>query len=133
MNCKICNYKDTDSTLGICESCQNIEMTSETFIMNPSEFEGENSGLKKDLKQRARKMFDKEFTACGEGLFVSSEDGDIFEGEEIKTFIDNVIDLATKEERERISNNIGSLRQWLNEKDKDTLVTSENIKTFLEI
>ena len=45
--------------------------------------------------------------------------------------IDKIIPKAKQEERERILKNIGLLRQWLNERTEDRLITNEDIKTFL--
>ena len=36
-----------------------------------------------------------------------------------------------QEERERILKNIGQLRQWLNERTEDGLITNKDIETFL--
>lgn len=40
---------------------------------------------------------------------------------------------AVEAERERIESRIGFLRQWLNEKPADLLVTNEAIKLWLEL
>ena len=42
-----------------------------------------------------------------------------------------IVKRAKQEERERIKQNIGQLRQWLNERTEDRLITNEDIETFL--
>lgn len=50
--------------------------------------------------------------------------------EELKQ-LRRAIHQAKQEERERIKQNIGQLRQWLNERTEDRLITNEDIETFL--
>ena len=38
-----------------------------------------------------------------------------------------------KKERERIKGNVGMLRQWLNERPKDVLVTNKEIELWLDL
>lgn len=45
--------------------------------------------------------------------------------------INAIIQKAKQEERGRIRKNIGQLRQWLNERTEDRLITNEDIETFL--
>ena len=49
----------------------------------------------------------------------------------IKSFISSTIQEAWEEEREKIKQNIGFLRQWLNEKPESLLVTNEHIELWL--
>ena len=54
---------------------------------------------------------------------------------ETKKELEKLLDKVRKEteecERKRIKENIGFLRQYLNERTSDELVTDEEIKTFL--
>lgn len=49
----------------------------------------------------------------------------------VKKILMDVIKTAQAEARKEIENNIGFLRQWLNEKPKDLLVTNQHIKDWL--
>ena len=51
--------------------------------------------------------------------------------QDLREFIVSALLSARAEERKRIQKNIGMLRQWLNEKDKELLVTNEMIEMWL--
>lgn len=57
--------------------------------------------------------------------------------EQIKDFyhqaLEKCVTEAVEKERERIRSRVGWLRQWLNEKPADMLVTNEQIEGWLEI
>ena len=53
--------------------------------------------------------------------------------EKLKAFLHKELSALIEEERKSIKNRIGFLRQWLNEKDKDRLVTNRDIEVWLEL
>ena len=52
---------------------------------------------------------------------------------EISKFLSKVRRESIEFERERIRNKVGLLRQYLNEKNCDDLITNKEIETFLEL
>ena len=82
------------------------------------------------MKQNWEKQFEKET------IILLSDEKECFskrvEGRKrFRDFISKLIHQAKQEERERIKKNIGQLRQWLNERTEDRLITNEDIETFL--
>lgn len=57
---------------------------------------------KDTLKERVIKKFNKKFTASKNGDWVSSEDGDLYTGEDFYPFIEDLIQQAKEEEKNRI-------------------------------
>ena len=52
---------------------------------------------------------------------------------EIDRFVDQATQEAVKADRSRIGSRVGLLRQWLNERPKDILITNKDIELWLEL
>ena len=91
------------------------------------------------------KEFDKKFKGwkntkfdmtSGDVEYVKDKSVDtiVVSKKEIKKFIQKEIDDAVKEERERLEQKVGMIRQWLNEDritDPKKMITSEDLLYFI--
>jgi len=133
-------YKVNKVGVWICTNCLGVDRHEDNCSVNTPTDSMERASKLNIKYPKVREILDMFYSVMYNQFSLKSE-GDGADGSTYYPEIEKIIEqekavahhAGVEEERERVKSKVGWLRQWLNEKPKDMLVTNEQIEEWLDL